>query len=348
MTVGEKIQFYRKEKNLSQEQLGQMLFVSRQTVSLWEKDQTMPTIDNLLKLKEIFGVPVDELLSTEEPSVLDEPACEQETLVQETPQESFSVTYSEADIRKSTMELNKRRMITMVIWTVVLFILPIPAILTKNKSMETMITIALINGVFLSLATMTVINFFRLKKTIRVGPQQTAGSLYHYDVYENHMMQTISRNGEIMQTCKMYFSKFTNVRQSGSLIIFQYGNQIILLHTEDLLENSRLYWFLRSHANEKKKPQRKGYLTAISVILFILSIASLWFGLALIAVLIGDNTELFPYYLWVFLFFLPIPVGSIVFGAITQRKGYAYKKNIVVGIIMAALLLIYGLFVAQW
>ncbi|MBR0302689.1 MAG: helix-turn-helix transcriptional regulator [Clostridia bacterium] len=50
MTVGEKIQFYRKEKNLSQEQLGQMLFVSRQTVSLWEKDQTMPTIDNLLKL----------------------------------------------------------------------------------------------------------------------------------------------------------------------------------------------------------------------------------------------------------------------------------------------------------
>ncbi|MBR0302690.1 MAG: hypothetical protein IJQ80_02460, partial [Clostridia bacterium] len=141
-------------------------------------------------------MPVDELLSTEEPSVLDEPACEQETLVQETPQESFSVTYSEADIRKSTMELNKRRMITMVIWTVVLFILPIPAILTKNKSMETMITIALINGVFLSLATMTVINFFRLKKTIRVGTQQTAGSLYHYDVYENHMMQTISRNGE--------------------------------------------------------------------------------------------------------------------------------------------------------
>jgi transcriptional regulator with XRE-family HTH domain len=68
MTVGEKIQFYRKEHHLSQEELGQKLLVSRQTVSLWEMDKTMPTVDNLLLLKEIFGVTVDELLSSDEPA----------------------------------------------------------------------------------------------------------------------------------------------------------------------------------------------------------------------------------------------------------------------------------------
>ena len=62
MTVGEKIQFYRKRAGLSQEELGQQLLVSRQTVSLWETGQTLPTLDNLSRLRSIFGVSVDELL----------------------------------------------------------------------------------------------------------------------------------------------------------------------------------------------------------------------------------------------------------------------------------------------
>lgn len=43
MTVGEKIQYYRKQNGMSREELGQKLFVSRQTVSLWEMDKTLPT-----------------------------------------------------------------------------------------------------------------------------------------------------------------------------------------------------------------------------------------------------------------------------------------------------------------
>ena len=62
MTIGEKIYKCRKENNLSQEELGKKLFVSKQTISLWEKDQTVPTIDNLMKLKEIFGVSIDEII----------------------------------------------------------------------------------------------------------------------------------------------------------------------------------------------------------------------------------------------------------------------------------------------
>lgn len=66
MTIGEKIQFYRKKKGMSQEELGQSLHLSRQTVSLWENGQTLPTIDNLIRLKEIFGVTIDEMVSDTE------------------------------------------------------------------------------------------------------------------------------------------------------------------------------------------------------------------------------------------------------------------------------------------
>ena len=66
INLGKKIQFYRKEKALSQEALGKLLFVTRQTVSLWEKDQTLPSLDNIVRLAEIFGITVDELLSDKE------------------------------------------------------------------------------------------------------------------------------------------------------------------------------------------------------------------------------------------------------------------------------------------
>ena len=51
---------------MSQEELGNLLFVSRQTVSLWENNQTVPTVDNLVRLKEIFGVSLDSILTGEE------------------------------------------------------------------------------------------------------------------------------------------------------------------------------------------------------------------------------------------------------------------------------------------
>lgn len=66
MTVGKNILKLRKSRGISQEELANLLLISRQTVSQWENDQTVPSIDNLLRLKEIFGVSVDRMLTAEE------------------------------------------------------------------------------------------------------------------------------------------------------------------------------------------------------------------------------------------------------------------------------------------
>lgn len=66
MTTGEKIAALRREKGLSQEGLGEQLGLSRQAVSKWEADQAVPTMDNLVELSRLFGVPVDTLLRPEE------------------------------------------------------------------------------------------------------------------------------------------------------------------------------------------------------------------------------------------------------------------------------------------
>lgn len=53
---GEKIKTKRREKNLSQEDLANKLFVTRQAISKWENDKATPTMTNLRELSEVFGV----------------------------------------------------------------------------------------------------------------------------------------------------------------------------------------------------------------------------------------------------------------------------------------------------
>jgi len=65
MTIGENILKLRKSNGMSQETLAEKMFVTRQTVSLWETDQTLPTIENLIRLKEIFGVSIDSFVCTD-------------------------------------------------------------------------------------------------------------------------------------------------------------------------------------------------------------------------------------------------------------------------------------------
>lgn len=70
MTLGQRIQQLRKDKGLSQEALGDALGVSRQAISKWESDTTIPEIDNLIAMSRLFGIPVGVLLGVEE----DDPA----------------------------------------------------------------------------------------------------------------------------------------------------------------------------------------------------------------------------------------------------------------------------------
>ena len=68
MTLGEKIYKLRTEKGLSQGDLSEMLDVSRQSVSKWENGAATPDLDKIIKLSEIFGITIDELVKGEEVS----------------------------------------------------------------------------------------------------------------------------------------------------------------------------------------------------------------------------------------------------------------------------------------
>ncbi len=62
MELGKHIKKYRSENSLSQEQLAERVFVSRQTISNWENDKSYPDVNSLVLLSEVFNTSIDNLI----------------------------------------------------------------------------------------------------------------------------------------------------------------------------------------------------------------------------------------------------------------------------------------------
>lgn len=66
MNMGSKIRDLRKEKRLSQTELGKLIHVSQQTVTAWENNKAEPTSSAVVQLAEVFNVTTDYLLGRPE------------------------------------------------------------------------------------------------------------------------------------------------------------------------------------------------------------------------------------------------------------------------------------------
>lgn len=90
MTLGQKIKKLRTEKNLTQKDLADRLYVTFQTVSKWENDENEPDVSTLRELSKLFECSLDYLLSEDEKIIEVEP--EPEPVVVPTPVEPIKET----------------------------------------------------------------------------------------------------------------------------------------------------------------------------------------------------------------------------------------------------------------
>ena len=329
MTVGEKIQYYRKKIGLSQEELGQKMLVSRQTVSLWEMDKTLPTVDNLIRLKEIFTVSIDDILSEAEP--IEENKNE--------PKEAYVFKYEKSDLqevfKKARFPLIKRA-IFFTLACIVLFVF-----LAAAGANDTIIGLLL--GYFLIGVISHIKGYLAYSKAWKSSESRILESTYSYKIFDEYFMLNISKNEEITKTLKIYFEDIEKIQSFGNYLVLQIAGQSYIIKKVALIPESAFITFCNNTPNkvEAKKPKDKSKI--ISIILFVLSICTILGALIGVAILSGINQAMTEN-MWVFFLFLPVPIASVVFGFYLKKKGYKYKKNVIVGIIMAALLCIYGSF----
>lgn len=62
MSLGKNIQYLRKQKKITQEQLAEIMSVSRQTISRWEADEIVPELNKLVILSDVFACKLDALV----------------------------------------------------------------------------------------------------------------------------------------------------------------------------------------------------------------------------------------------------------------------------------------------
>lgn len=137
MTTGEKLALLRKEKNITQEELADVLGVSRQSISKWEQDRAFPETEKLIKLSEIYNCSIDYLLKDEDKVIGQE---------------------------KSEIIINKKRVWPTFIWSVVnfiiiplLFLLPI-----ENKIIVDIVTLG--KNEYATDSSIQLVNFYNLFK----------------------------------------------------------------------------------------------------------------------------------------------------------------------------------------
>ena len=329
MTVGEKIQMYRKQLDLSQEELGQKLLVSRQTISLWEKDQTVPTIDNLIRLREIFGVSVDEILGFENIEQNDEIL----------PNESYRFTFSKQELneiyRLQRKSIYKRPIIfTMLCILMIVFFI-------GSSAPDAMIGFAF--GMFLIGAVSHIKGIRAYSKAWKNSTERICKSVYEYKVFEKYISVNIYRENEKIRESKCFFTDIEQIQQFGKWLFLQFGVQSFIIRKSDLKENSAFYSYMYKNPSRITEKPMNNKWKVLSVILFVASLLSLFGALGLVA-MVSSKNHLFVENMWLFFLLTPIPIASIVLGFVLKLKNYKYKKNIIVGIIMVALLCIYGSF----
>ncbi len=342
-----RIQYYRKRAGLSQEELGERLYVSRQTVSQWETGQTMPSVDSLVRLRDIFGVSVDDILGLTPISESTDPAtAAPEASTSSTP-ETYVFHYTEASLSYVTGDWRRRMLRRMILS------LAVAGVLFAIMLVEPASGFAC--GFWGAIALVFVIQYRNGRRQMEANRPLMLARSYAYTVTDKGLIATMTDDHDPQMIIRRSLLDIKRVRTLEQYLLLETPDGTYVLDDGELPATSPIRTYLASRgavaaaavAMPSAKPKPPMALRVLSVVLFVASIASLVLGLALAGfvsqVILGDEMR-FADSLWTLFCCLPIPVASIVLGIVMKRRGLAGKKNIVVGIVMCILLCIYGSF----
>ena len=322
MTVGEKILYYRKAAGLSQEELGQRLLVSRQTVSLWEMDKTLPTIDNLMRLAEIFSITTDDILGAGEPAV------------ETPPEESYEWQFNESEVRELYIKQYLRVLRRFASFT--LFFIVLLGISLAFDIGD--LACGLLFGVLTVGAVMHVKDIVAFCRSYRTIGKTITECIYSYEVQDGYFDATISSGGDVKKRSRIRAEDITDTVIYGRYLFLCTGGQSFIIKMDAIPPQSLFYSIHRQCTARKTAVPLSGKLKAISVILIICSAAAF-----LAAAYTAYTTASFGLISFdVFLYFLPVPLAAAIFGHCLKKRGYKGDAVFAVGAGIAAFMCLYG------
>lgn len=323
MSLGENIQMLRMQQGMSREALGHALSLSGQTVDLWETGQTVPTVDELIRLKELFGVSMDDIVSGSKEAVQ--------------PDEVYAFSYTEEEL----LELGRLQLkaSTRRLWLLGAALL----LFTGSLAFSALADAAAVAAFFSVLWIIRLVKSRAAwKRSMEKSAKRASESLYRYEVFEDRLNVRLFRNGEETRFLRIPFEDIDSLHLLGNYLLLENQNLSYPLRKDALASDSRLLllYYTRKEERIPKKPEGKQQV--ISLLLFFAALLSLPAGMALSVFLSrGDSMPHF----WGFFLFLPVSLACYFYGRHLKKKNISGKKNILAGEIVSILLLVYGSFI---
>lgn len=196
------------------------------------------------------------------------------------------------------------------------------------------------------MAVVLIINAVNVFKAIEMwkgAKLNLESNIYSLLLTNEKICLTIERNDEIVKKINYNYSSVKLTQKTPGFYIIDIDNQNLYIDKSILKDDSILIEKLNNSGEVKKTKSLQGKHKIFSSVLIVCSIMSILPAL----ISVGMATEIngmFTDNMWIFFLFLPIPLASIVLGVYLEAKKFKGKKNIVIGIVMAALLCIYGSF----
>lgn len=357
MTLGEKILKYRKKAGISQEELADMLNVTRQSISLWETDQTVPSLDNLITLSKIFDVSMDELCGREKQR--------ESNTTEETP----VAMPTEADgciARSETAENNKllnnffwlkkgAAIISCAVAAICALLLIVPIVAAPYTDTALVCIPIVISLPFISAVICLLVP--ARKKFFTKAAKLRPNCVYKYAFYA-HRFEAVMTSDVTTYSYSLNYEQIKKIRQNDDYIFVYYNRAVLPIEKESLGENLnvvlklfRALNYCANPASAKMPPKRRRAVKTALYIMFALSILSLYLAILMLYIDVQYDHlhQYLPTYvehLWVLYAFIPIPLASLIFGIVCVAKKIAGKRNVIAGVVMCAVLLSGGSFTA--
>ncbi len=354
-TFGQRLQTLRKQNDLSQETLAKLLYVTRQSISLWENDKAMPSIDLLMRLGSIFSVSVDELLDN--PTVPTEKSFSKHTTV-------YSKELLYDAFKNENYILRTIVLCVAVIYAFLGIFLVSGVVKVPGADVSPIFSlIPIITGVFgllmsVGLWTFYFILYYIMRKKVNKLINKNLSKLEVITFKHNFQVKEYKEQTE---TYTIPYSQISIVTETEKYYIINLINKEIVVVDKNNAKGDTAYIQKVSslyHKHKKryiypthKQSEKKIIFTKYaSIVLCIASIISLWCSL-FIAMIPLSTGKMFSeltvvegnFVKCTILLFSLIPLSSIIFGVYNSLKGRRTKPNIIIGLIMFAIIALYSL-----
>ncbi len=243
------------------------------------------------------------------------------------PFETYSFTYSEAEYDEANKGVFKGLLVRTVVFGILFAAVTAGAVIGDLKSFFG----GMLVGWTLIYFVISLAGLLGTRKNWKTAKAKICGSVYKYEVFSDHLLLTVTRDGECVHFTKLEYDKLRRKIDTGSLYILDFANQLYLIKKQEIAENS-IFHTLKPKAPEKPSKGAK----AVSTVFMVLTIITLVCAL-ISAVAVNINSVGVVRYWWYLYIFLPIPLFSYGFGLYMKRKHNSGRGNIIVGLLAITL-----------